>query len=715
MPRVTEPLILLVDDDPVVLAIGREILGAAGFRVVVAEGVAEAIRNFAAYTPDLAILDVHLQDGSGLDVCRAIRSSGHADVPVLIATGSDNLQDIVSAYDAGATDFLNKPLNWGLLPYRIRYALRNGELLRDLASSKRRMSAVLDAIPDQLLLLDSRGMVVEDIRQAIGTPGAGGMLALAGKALEDIMPVDAAHAIREQLHSVAVSREATAVEFHIDASQQVHETRLVPQPGDKVLAIVRDVTQRHRTEQRIRQLANFDDVTGLPNRALFMRELRRAVRRSRRNSKRVALLYIDLDRFKRINDTLGHSVGDALLKGVGERLSGSVRSHDCIAAATDPTAAANFGRLGGDEFVAMLTELDMKEQASAVASRIGHLLATPFTFEGRQFSVSASIGIAVYPDDSEDVESLVMHADTAMYQAKSAGGNTCRLFDARISSDSRERLELEGDLRAAIEGGTLNLYLQPKHSLHDYRLTGAEALLRWKCPTRGWISPAQFIPLAEETGLIVPLGNWVIDESCRILASLTAPGVSQLGISFNLSGGQVSRSDVVGSILNSIARYGVAAGRLELEITESLLMRDLEEARRMLVQLKDAGLQVALDDFGTGYSSLSYLRQLPIDALKIDRSFVQQSHFCADDAAICAAIIAMAKKLGLRTVAEGIELEEQRSFLESAGCDEGQGFLYGRAMPVAEFSNYAEQCRVETSRLEGSLHHGGHIGLQRAG
>ncbi len=686
-----QPLVLLVDDDPVFLTLGQEILGAAGFRIVTADTAVKAMQSFHEYRPDVVILDVQIPPGDGLAVCREIRGSSRPDVPVIMATANDDLPDIVGAYEAGATDFISKPVNWGMLPYRLRYVLRGGHVVQDLVSRQQRLRAVLDAIPDQLLLLDSRGVVIEDIRQVLGATPVVNAMSMAGSALEDLMPAEAAQVMREQMHTVARTGQPAAVEYHVGSLDQVHETRLVPQAGDQMLAIIRDVTARHRAEQRVRQLADYDPVTRLPNRALFTRELRRALRGSRRTGKQVALLYIDLDRFKRINDTLGHSVGDALLKGVGERLSGTFRSQDRLAPAATHPVAAHIGRLGGDEFVALMPDIDLKEQASSVASRIRQLLVEPFVYEGRQFVVTASIGIAVYPDDGADAESLMAHADLAMYQAKQAGGNAFRQYHADMNVASLDRLELENDLRLAIERGGLELHLQPKHALRDSRITGAEALLRWKHPQRGWISPAEFIPIAEETGLIVDLGEWVTEESCRMISRWSSGPLAALTLSLNLSVGQVMHSDVPKTVLDAIRRHGIDPTRLELEITESLLMQNLSEARKMLESLKQAGLKIALDDFGTGHSSLAYLRQLPLDALKIDRSFVQQSHECADDAAICGAIIAMGKKLGLKTIAEGIELEEQYDFLARAGCDEGQGFLFGKAMPLSTFEAYARE------------------------
>jgi diguanylate cyclase (GGDEF)-like protein len=481
-------LILLAANDPVVQTLGRELLGAAGFRVITADSADEAIKIYRDYTPDLVLLAINTLDANRLEVCRHVRGGALPDTPILVSCDRASQQLLAQALEAGATDFIPAPLPWELLPFKIAYLLRNAVQLSALRRSGQRLQAVVDALPDQLLLMDTAGIVADDFGHRANVSLS--RQALLGQPLEDLLPTEAARVIRDQLSHVNSTQTAAAFEFHLESAGLVREARLVPQPGDQVLAIIRDVTQRHSAEERVRRLANVDEVTGLSSRSLFMRELRRALRQARRQERHLALLYIDLDRFKRINDTLGHSVGDALLKGVAERLQGSVRNYDRLATPADVANTALFGRLGGDEFAVMLPDLEMKEQATTIANRIRQQLATPFNYQGRQFAVSASIGIAVYPDDSADVETLLMNADTAMYQAKSAGGNTQRTFEAKVNAAAVDRLALETDLRDALTGGALDLYLQPKHRLSDNRLMGAEALLRWYHPTRGWISPA---------------------------------------------------------------------------------------------------------------------------------------------------------------------------------------------------------------------------------
>jgi diguanylate cyclase (GGDEF)-like protein len=684
-----KPRILLADDDPTVQLIGAESLAASGFEVVAVGSGSEALAAFARVRPAAVILDVNMPGIDGYGVCERLRAED-ADVPILMMTGRDDTAAIHRAYEAGATDFVGKPIRWAVLPYRLRYVLRANSLRLELAQSQRRIRTLLEAIPDQIFVLDARGHVAEQINGALdahaGSPSDDGTLSV-----ESIFPAEAARSMREHLHAVLSTGQSGSLEYSVAERNAMFEARLIPQSADSVMVIVRDVTERHRSEERIRQLAYFDAVTGLPNRQSFVREVRRAMRQARRANKSLAVLYVDLDRFKRINDTFGHSVGDALLKAVATRLAACVRPSDFLAFAVDdddaPPTGARVARLGGDEFVVLLTDLDVPEEAGLVATRIRQALSGPFTFETRQFVVTPSIGIALYPRDGTDVESLLTRADTAMYQAKDVR-NTVRFYVSAMDAKTLDRLRLEEELRQAIKDQQLCLHFQPKHSLRDGAVVGAEALLRWHHPERGWVAPGQFIPLAEESGLIVPLGEWVINEACRQLQQWQQRGLPVLKLAINISAEQVARSDVPNTTLKAIWKHGIRPQALELEITETLLMQDVKAARAMMGALKDAGASLAIDDFGTGYSSLSYLRQFPVDTLKIDRSFVQNAHASEDDAVICEAIIAMGKKLKLTVVAEGVELEEQRAFLKAAGCDQAQGFLYSKPLPAAEFEAY---------------------------
>ncbi|UVL83230.1 EAL domain-containing protein [Pseudomonas sp. B21-028] len=446
-----------------------------------------------------------------------------------------------------------------------------------------------------------------------------------------------------------------------------------------------DISERKASEQRIHRLAYYDALTHLPNRTLFQDRLHTALQSAERQKNWVVLMFLDLDRFKPINDSLGHAAGDRMLKDMATRLLGCVTDDDTVA------------RMGGDEFTLLLEPRSSREmalnRAITVAEQILASLVRPFVLEGREFFVTASIGIALSPQDGNELSQLMKNADTAMYHAKERGKNNFQFYQADMNASALERLELESDLRHALEQNEFVLYYQPQFSGDGKRLTGAEALLRWRHPRRGLVPPGDFIPVLEELGLVVDVGDWVIDEACRQLKTWHQAKVRVPKVSVNISARQFSDGQLGTRIANILRSTGLSPACLELELTESILMREVSEAMQILAGLKNLGLSIAVDDFGTGYSSLNYLKQFPIDVLKIDRTFVDGLPSGEQDAQIARAIIAMAHSLNLAVIAEGVETHEQLDFLREHGCDEVQGYLFGRPMPAhrfeAQFSNDA--------------------------
>jgi diguanylate cyclase (GGDEF)-like protein len=432
------------------------------------------------------------------------------------------------------------------------------------------------------------------------------------------------------------------------------------------------------------QLANCDPLTGLPNRATFMRRLEAEIKRSAHDRAVVGLLHIDLNRFKQINDTLGHGAGDELLRLVAGRLEASVRGTDAIVRDTKATPGI-LSRLGGDEFSVLLCDLGREDHAALVARRIRLALQAPFFVDRQELFVTPSIGIAVFPGDGTDAATLLKNAEIAMYHAKQQGAIEAEFYRKELNVRSLERLTLENALWRALERNELELHFQPKIGILTGHITGAEALLRWNHPELGMVSPAEFIPIAEECGLITEIGEWVLQAACEQCARWEQAGYPPLKISINVSRPQLAQNRLLEVLQSLQVSNRLGRNRIVLELTESLLMDDAEASIRMLSALRDMGMALSLDDFGTGYSSLAYLKRFPLDELKIDRSFVQAVPGSAADAAIVQTIIVLARSLGLRVVAEGVETEAQLRFLAELGCDEYQGFLYSRPVPVAQF------------------------------
>jgi diguanylate cyclase (GGDEF)-like protein/PAS domain S-box-containing protein len=450
----------------------------------------------------------------------------------------------------------------------------------------------------------------------------------------------------------------------------------------------KDITARKLHEERIRYLATHDGLTALPNRSLFSEILNRTLQTSHRYSRRFVLLFIGLDRFKLINDTLGHEAGDMLLKEVGVRLVRCMRSSDVIA------------RLGSDEFVVLAQEVDESTHAAMIADKILSAIVQPIVLLGQEIRTTASIGICMYPWGAEDAKSLIKNGDIAMHRAKEQGRNNYQFYSKDIRSESPGRLALESSLRSAVEREQFFLLYQPTLNLKSRNITGAEALVRWQHPQRGILSPLEFIPVAEETGLIVQLGRWVLNTACAQNVAWQHEGLPPVRIAVNLSARQFNDESLLDHIADALGRSGMDPKLLELELTESMVIQNPERARKLLISLKNMGVRLAVDDFGTGYSSLAQLKRFPIDTLKIDRSFIRDIPQNAEDKAITQAILAMARSLNLTVVAEGVETKAQETFLAGHGCDETQGFYFSKPVPPAEYSNLFREHTKKKIKIE---------------
>jgi diguanylate cyclase (GGDEF)-like protein len=476
--------------------------------------------------------------------------------------------------------------------------------------------------------------------------------------------------------------EREAAEAALSAARSTLEQRVEERTAALATsnaALESEIHERRLAEARASHLAHHDVLTGLPNRSLFIDRLQQAIARAGRGRRSVGVLFLDLDRFKTINDSLGHATGDELLKQVGNLCAKDLREADTVA------------RLGGDEFIVCLGDIGSAEEAGSVARRLLTEITRGFEIGGHRLHANASIGISLYPADGADAETLIRNADTAMYHAKGDGRGTFHFFRPQMTERVKRRLALEIGLRQALERQEFVLHFQPIVQLGSSRPVGAEALVRWNHPERGLVPPAEFIPVAEDIGLIVPLGEWVLREACAQASRWPAAGGGPLFVSVNLSARQFHEGSLVSVVADALARSGLPPSRLELEITESVLMQQTEASTRMLRELEALGVRLAIDDFGTGYSSLGYLKRFPVSTLKIDRSFLRDVSRDDDDRAIVTAIMAMARSLGLTVTAEGVERSDQIAFLRELGCDQAQGYLYGRPGPVGDLEQLLQK------------------------
>ena len=482
----------------------------------------------------------------------------------------------------------------------------------------------------------------------------------------------------------------------------LERVRLSSAAGGGELWRLSDLTDQRDAEQQMLRLTNFDSLTGLPNRELFRDRLKQAMQRSRRSGKAMALMFLDLDRFKVVNDSLGHAVGDALLRHVADTLAGCLRSVDSVL--QRPQEGTTISRLGGDEFTVIVEELTGADDAAMIARRMLEALAVPFISGEEEIVVSASIGISMYPTDDVDLDGLLRHTDMAMYRSKSLGRNTFSFFSDDLNTAVQSRMSLEGSLRRAIEREEFVLHYQPKADLKTGEITGVEALVRWNCPGKGMVPPDRFISVLEDTGLILPVGAWVIRKALAEMEQWDRQGLPPINVAVNLSARQLRHQFLTSMIEDTLQQRRIDPSRLELELTESLLMEDTEVTRSMLATFRRMGVRLAIDDFGTGHSSLSYLRRLEVDTLKIDRSFVSETPHDGEACAIASAIVALGNSMQIKLVAEGVETRGQAAFLRERGCNEIQGYLLTRPLPLPQLMEWFRQYEHDRRERCSALH-----------
>ena len=710
----SQPEVLLVDDDEVNLLLTSLALRDRGFRIIEATSGDAALDLLRGTAPDIIVLDALMPGLDGFETCRALRRlPGLENAPVLMLTGLDDDASINRAYEAGATDFFVKATQWSLLAGRLRYLLRASKTRLELERSKAKLARAQDLArmgsfdwrrDDRSAARVERGGLALS-PEAVRVFGFQPSERVSLRAMLRMVPTDDRQPLLRQLHDTLrhVSVLTTDVPLVLlDGRQRVIHVEAEPEYNDHgqwsgYTGILQDVTERRVAEDRIRQLANFDSLTGLPNRRQLLWRAERALEQARRLQHQFSLLLIDLDRFKIINDTLGHAAGDELLVEVGRRLRACVRHSDQVmdgaielVGVRSHRALEAVGRLGGDEFVALLPEVGDERDADRVAQRILDTLREPIFVGNQECFVTASIGVALYPRDGTTVVDLLRNSDVAMYSAKQQGKNAAAIYSPQLAGRGREKLELETALHKAIERNELVLHYQPKIDVRGSRMVGVEALMRWQ---RGGklVPPGEFIPLAEDTGLIVPLSEWALREAARQAKAWKQSFGFEDSIAVNLPSRLFERSDLVEHIHACVVAAGVPHRAIQLEITEVNLMKELQNVIPSLHRLNEIGVEISVDDFGTGYSSLAYLTTLPISEVKVDRSFVRELGITPQSTAVVTAIVALARSLGLRVIAEGVETMRQLEVLHRLGCSVMQGFLFSRAVTPAELELWLEQ------------------------
>jgi diguanylate cyclase (GGDEF)-like protein len=694
----TRARVLLVDDDPLIRLMAADTLRHADFEVQEAEDGIQGLAMIEQMPFDLVLLDVMMPHLDGYEVCRRLRQSRHGSrVPILMLTGLNDSASIELAYEAGATDFIAKPINWTLLTHRVRYSLRAGLAIESMVRGRERLERAhqIANMGSWELTADGRRFLCSpELRRVLAVSAVSAdkaalthpdeFLALVCEGDRDAvsaMRLSARTEAKAYQHTFRIRRLDGAVRTVFEQAMAVmdHNGRQVAVEG-----ITQDITDRVEAEERITRLAHYDLLTGLPNRQFFGELVGPALDRSARLQAGCAMLYVDMDRFKSVNDAIGYAQGDTVLRLISTRLKNCIRTSDIATEVRVPNESM-VSRVGGNAFTLLLVDIADEQQAAMVADRMLKAIADPITVNDRELVLSASIGIALYPRDAGDAEGLTRCAEQAAYAAKSAGRARHHFFDEAMNAKASERLAREGDLRRAITESQLRLYYQPKVDATSGAITGAEALVRWQHPERGMVSPGEFIPLAEESGLILPLTDWVLETACADLRRRADAGLPAVPVSVNLSSPSFADDGLRTQLDDLLTRYNLKPSCLVLEVTESLLMSDVDLAVARLGGLRERGFKVSLDDFGTGYSSLGYLKRFPIDELKIDRSFVADVWRGGRDGAIAVSIIALGRAFGLQVVAEGVETMGQSTFLQAHGCSQQQGFLFAKPMPGAQF------------------------------
>lgn len=673
-------LILVADDSRFMRFTLREFLEKDGYEVIEAKNGRQVLSLFEERKPDIILMDFMMPEIDGVSACAQLQQLPQGrNTPVIMITSLDDEESVNLAFEAGATDYIGKPINWAVLRKRLSRLLQARRTEITLDQNDAFASSIINHAIEGIITIDVNGIIgyinpsAEKIFGYASSEviGASINMLIPELCYNDCTNLDVNSKFPEknleilgrQKNNSNLPLEATISKFYVD---------------DRFFftIILRDITERRHYEETIRYQAFYDSLTDLPNRLLLKDRIELEISHSKHTNQNLAIMYLDLDRFKLINDTLGHDIGDKLLKEIAVRLKSCVNETDTVA------------RIGGDEFVILLPAIAHEENIGNIATKILETIRETIIIDSHELYISVSIGVTIYPDDGKDVETLLTNADVAMYRAKEKGKNNFQLYTPALNEKALERLAMENSLRRALEYKEFVVYYQPKVSTETEQIIGMEALIRWQHPNWGLVPPAKFIPLAEETGLIVPIGEWVLRTACAQTKTLQNAGLPPLTVAVNLSALQFQLQDLTTMVSNVLEETGLDPRYLELEITESIAMQNVEHTIKMINELKAMGIKFAIDDFGTGYSSLSQLNSFSVNKLKIDKSFVSKIDGVKDHSIIASTVLALGKSMALGVVAEGVENQEQVNFFKLNKCDEMQGYFFGKPMSKEDFEMF---------------------------
>ncbi len=677
-----ERTLLLVDDEPNVLKALQRLLRRNDYKILVANSGAEGLQKLAEHKVNVIISDQRMPNMTGVEFLTAVHQYW-PDTVRIVLSGYADFSAVTSAINNGAIyKFFTKPWDDKQMQANIHEAFRHAEL----NEKNDQLTRIFESTIEGILITDTEGMI-QSVNPAFSLITGYSAIETIGQTpamlKSDRHDADFYHAMWQKLVDKGqwegeVWNRRKNGEIY---PQWLTLTAINDKEGNtsQYVGLFNDITEQKKNEEQIRHQAYHDFLTGLPNRLLFNDRLKQAMALSQRMNEQLAIMFIDLDRFKNINDSLGHGVGDQLLQAMAKRLKLCTREEDSVA------------RMGGDEFTVMLPRINHLSDVAQVARKVLDGLSQPFNIKGHELVVTASIGISLYPVDGKLPEVLMKNSDSAMYRAKELGKNKYQFYSAEMNADAVAHLTLETELRHALEHNEFCLHYQPQIDISSGNLVGFESLIRWQHPDHGLIPPGKFIPMLEETGLIVPVGEWVLHEACQQNQHWRQSGLLPVRIAVNFSSHQFREKNIHQLVATALADTGLSADGLEAEITEGVLMDDVDASRHTLEQLQDMGVAIAIDDFGTGYSSLSYLKQFTVDMLKIDQSFVRDITCNPQDVEIVTSIITMAHGLELGVIAEGVETDEQLQCLTDLGCDQVQGYLTGRPLEKHQAEKLLEE------------------------